>query len=201
MVAINEAGQNVRIGGETFSGTRRLTANADVVVVSALAVNQNNQEGRLTVYDRASLRSLWARSFGQYSDPLLSEEGGGLLFVSDHRVSQEGDELIPFALDARTGSERWWRSDPGEKRDEDGLPGFSGGVLFFQKPWKGYSIPRADHHLWSNQTPYFVTGIDPQTWRDRFTTAVYARSEQRGGLVDFPSFLSSRQDRHVTGDF
>jgi hypothetical protein len=117
VVAINEAGQKVRIGGETFSGTRKLTANANVAVVSALAVNRNNEwETRLTVYGRAGLRQLWTRSFGQYSDPLLSEEDGGLLFVSDHRVSQAGDESITYALDARTGSERWRRSDPGEKR-------------------------------------------------------------------------------------
>jgi outer membrane protein assembly factor BamB len=196
VVAINEAGQKVRSAVGTFSENRKLSANADVVVVSDVVVNQKNEwETRLTIYDRAGLRSLWARSFGQYSELLLPEERGGLLFVCDYRIAQDGDESITYALDAKTGSERWRRSDPGEKRHEDGLLGLSSGVLFFQKPWKGYSIARADRDVWRNQTPYFVTGIDPQTGRDLFTTALYARSEERGGLVAAGALLYSRDHK------
>ena len=110
-------------------------------------------------------------------------------------MREEGDHSITYALDARTGSERWRRTDAGEKRDQDGLVGLSGGILFSQRPWKGYSIARADHDLWRNQTPYFVTGIDPQTGRDLFTTALYARSEQRGGLVAAGGLLYSRDHK------
>jgi outer membrane protein assembly factor BamB len=196
VVAVSEVGQKVRSASGTFSGTRRLTANADVVVVSDVLVNQNGEwESRATIYDRASLQSLWTRTFGQYADPLLPDEPGAPLFVCDYRVRPEGDGSITYALDARTGSERWRRSDPGEKRDQDGLLGLSGGVLFLQKPWKGYSIARADHDLWRNQTPYFVTGIDPQSGRDLFTTALYARSEQRGGVVASGGLLYSRDHK------
>ncbi len=180
----------------TLGETRWLAANADVVVVSGQVVNQSNEwESRLTVYDRASLQWLWARRFGQYSDPLVPEEPGAPLFVCDYRVKPEGDESITWALNARTGAQLWRRSDPGEKRGQDGLLGLSGGVLFFQKPWKGYSIARADHDLWRNQTPYFVTGIDPRSGRDLFTTALYARSEQRGGLVAAGGLLYSRDHK------
>src|SRR5260370_21561504 len=93
---------------------------------------------RLVVFNRRTLRSLWATVFPAAQDWEGRTDlivGGGSVFVTEYEIRREGDRSTTHAFDTRSGTNRWQRTDDGEVRGEDGLLGFDRELFLLTKPY------------------------------------------------------------------
>jgi outer membrane protein assembly factor BamB len=164
-------------------------------VAAALGRTPDRRQQRLVVFDRRTLRALWATVLPLPEDwvgrtDLLVADGG--VFVREYEIHVEGDTATTRGFDARSGKKLWQRVDPGETRGEDGLLWVDRGALLLKKPYQGYTVASAisgmeRQGMGYEPSPFFVTGIDPHTGTDLWTASLYTRGHEDmvgdGGLL------------------